>query len=80
MRLSLSLHRPEPPSANEPIEANPPPQLEHEICCVAPRRSEPSTRLVIIWDCCALATLLMELVRPATVAVGEDTRNQAPPD
>ena len=74
--VSLRLHRPLPPRANEPTEANPPPQLEQLTCWVAPSRIEPSTRLVIIWDCCALATLLIELVMPPTVAVGEETRKK----
>src|ERR1700722_2937933 len=74
--VSLRLHRPLPPRANEPTEANPPPQLEQLTCWVAPSKIEPSTRFVIIWDCCALATLLIELVMPPTVAVGEETRKK----
>src|ERR1700729_467297 len=74
--VSLRLQRPLPPRANEPTEANPPPQLEQLTCWVAPSRIELSTRLVIIWDCCALATLLIEFVMPPTVAVGEERRKK----
>jgi hypothetical protein len=70
---SLSAHRPCAPNASEPNEAKPDPQLEQLICCVAPSRIEVNTRLVMICDCCALATLVTEFVMSATVEVGEDT-------